>query len=105
MKIPRLHSVHRSLAHSAGATVIVLAAALTSAAPVAAHTAAPPDREEGQTSTCHTTRVQKQGLEDMVWSVLFGPQSLQAQETGCDDGAASGEKDETRSVMRPVLAP
>jgi hypothetical protein len=102
MKIPRLHSVHRSLAHSAGATV--LAAALTSAAPVAAHTAAPPDREEGQTSSCHTTRVQRQGLEDIVWGVVFRPQSRQAQETRCDDGAASGEKDGARGVMRPVPA-
>jgi hypothetical protein len=104
MKIPRLHSVHRSLAHSAGATIIVLAAALTSAAPVAAHTAAPPDREEGQTSSCHTTRVQRQGLEDIVWGVVFRPQSRQAQETRCDDGAASGEKDGARGVMRPVPA-
>ncbi|MEU0900321.1 hypothetical protein [Streptomyces massasporeus] len=105
MRTPRLHSVHRSLAHSAGATVIVLAAALTSAAPVAAHTAPRPDRQEGQTSSCYSSRVQKQGLEDIVWGVLFGPQSMQAQETRCDDGTASEEKDETRGVMQPVLAP
>ncbi|MFE9026013.1 hypothetical protein ACFYOA_07075 [Streptomyces iakyrus] len=104
MRTPRLHSVHRSLAHSAGATVIVLAAALTSAAPVAAHTSAPPDRQEGQTSSCQSTRVQRQGLEDIVWSVLFGPQRMQAQETRCD-GAAAGEEGGTRGVMRPVLAP
>ncbi|GAA2272584.1 hypothetical protein GCM10010234_04230 [Streptomyces hawaiiensis] len=105
MKTFRLHSVHRSLAHSAGATVIVLAAALASAAPVAAHTAALPDRDAGQTSSCQTTRVQRQGLEDIVWSVLFGPQGLQTQETGCGEGAAAGEKEETRGVLRPVLAP
>ncbi|MFF6951991.1 hypothetical protein ACFZAD_25455 [Streptomyces iakyrus] len=105
MRTPRLHSVHRSLAHSAGATVIVLAAALTSAAPVAAHPSAPPDRQEGQTSSCQSTRVQRQGLEDIVWSVLFGPQRMQAQETRCDDGAAAAEKGETGGVMRPVLAP
>ncbi|MEW2807146.1 hypothetical protein AB0929_08515 [Streptomyces massasporeus] len=105
MRTPRLHSVHRSLAHSAGATVIVLAAALTSAAPVAAHAAPRPDRQEGQTSSCHSTRVQRQGLEDIVWGVLFGPQSMQAQETRCDDGTVSEEKDGTRGVMQPVLAP
>ncbi|MFJ4240074.1 hypothetical protein ACIP17_05615 [Streptomyces iakyrus] len=105
MRTPRLHSVHRSLAHSAGATVIVLAAALTSAAPVAAHTSAPPDRQEGQTSSCQSTRVQRQGLEDIVWSVLFGPQRMQAQETRCDTGAAAGEEGESRGVLRPVLAP
>ncbi|MFJ4537593.1 hypothetical protein ACIP39_16730 [Streptomyces tibetensis] len=106
MKTFRLHSVHRSLAHSAGATVIVLAAALASAAPVAAHTAALPDRDPGQSSSCQTTRVQRLGLEDIVWSVLFGPQGLQPQETRCDEGAATAaEKEETRGVMRPVLAP
>ncbi|GGV63315.1 hypothetical protein GCM10010228_13040 [Streptomyces massasporeus] len=100
--------MHRSLAHSAGATIIVLAAALTSAAPVAALTAPPPDRQEGQTSSCHSTRVQKQGLEDIVWGALFGPQSMQTQETRCDDGTVvveKEEKEETRGVMRPVLAP
>jgi hypothetical protein len=105
MKTSRLHSVHRSLAHSAGATVIVLAAALTSAAPVAAHAAAPPDRGEGQSSSCHTTRVQRQGLDDIAWSVLFGPRGLQSQETRCDVGAAAGEQEETRGVLRPVSAP
>ncbi|MER5833960.1 hypothetical protein ABT116_24705 [Streptomyces sp. NPDC002130] len=105
MKTFRLHSVHRSLAHSAGATVIVLAAVLTSAAPVAAHAAASPDREDGRTSSCQTTRVQRQGLENIVWGVLFGPQVMLRQETGCDEGAAAGEQEETGGVMRPVLAP
>ncbi|MFB6844862.1 hypothetical protein ACFCXS_08375 [Streptomyces sp. NPDC056373] len=105
MKTSRLHSVHRSLAHSAGATFIVLAAALAWAAPVAAHTAALPDRDQGQASSCQTTRVQRQGLEDIVWGVLFGPQGLTPQETRCDDGAAAVEQEETRGVMRPVLAP
>ncbi|MEU1004645.1 hypothetical protein [Streptomyces tibetensis] len=97
----RLHSVHRSLAHSAGATVIALAAALASAAPVAAL----PDRDPGRNSSCQTTSVQRQGLEDIVWSVLFGPQGLQPQETRCDEGAAAAEQEETRGVLRPVLAP
>ncbi|MEU3886187.1 hypothetical protein [Streptomyces sp. NPDC029041] len=105
MKTPRLHSVHRSLAHSAGATVIVLAAALTSAAPVAAHAAAPPDRGADQSSSCQSTRVQKQGLENIVWGVLFGPQAMQAQDTRCDEGAAASEQEETGGFLRPVLVP
>ncbi|MFF5366385.1 hypothetical protein [Streptomyces sp. NPDC013187] len=105
MKTSRLHSVHRSLAHSAGATVIVLAAALASAAPVAAHAAALPGRDPDGSSSCQTTRVQRHGLEDIVWSVLFGPQGMPTQETRCDEGAAAVEKEETRGVLRPVLAP
>ncbi|MER7481075.1 hypothetical protein ABTX60_26130 [Streptomyces sp. NPDC126510] len=105
MKTSRLHSVHRSLAHSAGATVIVLAAALTSAAPVAAHTAAPPHHGEGESLSCQTTRVQRQGLEGIVWSVLFGPQGLQPQAAGCDVGTAAGKQEETRDVLPPKLAP
>ncbi|MEU1319161.1 hypothetical protein [Streptomyces tibetensis] len=113
MKSSRLHSVHRSLAHSAGATIVLLAAALTSAAPVAAltaapvaaPTAAPPDRGEIQIFSCQTTRVQSPRLESVVWSVLFGPQGPQTQETRCAEGAAAGEQEEARGVLRPMLAP
>ncbi|MEU7716989.1 hypothetical protein [Streptomyces tibetensis] len=105
MKTTRLHSVHRSLAHSAGATVIVLAAALASAAPVAAQPVALPDRDPGQTSSCQTTRVQRHGLEDIVWTVLFGSQVVQMQETRCEEGTAAGEREETRGVLRPGSAP
>ncbi|CAM5467525.1 hypothetical protein SPURM210S_07475 [Streptomyces purpurascens] len=101
MKTPRLHCMHRSLAHSAGATVIVLAAVLTSTAPVAAHTAPPPDRDEGQSSSCYSSRKQSQGLDAIVWSALFGPQKT-TTETRCDGDAAEGEQGGTRGLLRPL---
>jgi hypothetical protein len=92
--------MHRSFAHSAGAAVIILAAALTSTAPVAAHTAPPPDRDEGQSSSCYMSRKQSQGLDDIVWSALFGPQNTPT-ETGCDGGTAKGEQKGANGVLRP----
>ncbi|MGR4850541.1 hypothetical protein OG542_22665 [Streptomyces violaceus] len=82
----------RSLAHSAGAAVIILAAALTSAAPVAAQAAAPSGRGDGQGSSCTTSRDQRQGLESIVWSVLFGSQNAMT-ETRCEGDAAKGEQE------------
>ncbi|KOV98677.1 hypothetical protein ADK65_20220 [Streptomyces sp. NRRL B-1140] len=106
MKTPRLHSVYRSLAHSAGATVIVLAAALASAAPVAADPAPPADGDQNHISSCQTTRVQRQGLQDIVWGLLFGPQGVQMQETRCEEGTATNiEQKQTDNVLRPVLIP
>jgi hypothetical protein len=90
----------RSLGHSAGAAVIVLAAALTSAAPVAADTAAPPDRKDGQSSSCHTSRTERQGIEGVVWSVLFGPQDP-TTETRCDGEAAEGKQDRATGLLPP----
>ncbi|PPS74439.1 hypothetical protein BV882_12410 [Streptomyces sp. 46] len=97
--------MHRSLAHTAGATVVLLAAVLTSAAPVAAHAAASPERGEIQIISCQTTRVQSQGFESIVWTVLFGPQGLQTQETRCDESAGEGKQEETKDPLRPILAP
>lgn len=88
----------RSLAHSAGAAVIVLAAALTSAAPVAAHSAPPRDRGDGKSSSCYTSRTEKRGIEDIVWTVLFGPQST-TTETRCDGEVAEGGQDRTTGLL------
>ncbi|MFC9127656.1 hypothetical protein ACFT4A_12480 [Streptomyces sp. NPDC057099] len=96
MKNPRFYRMPRSLAHSAGAAVIILAAALTSAAPVAAQSAAPPgnDKGKGQSSSCVTSNTQRQGLENIVWSVLFGPQN-NTTDTRCDgDGDEAKENQE-----------
>ncbi|MFF7312788.1 hypothetical protein [Streptomyces sp. NPDC008137] len=86
----------RSLAHSAGAAVVILAAALTSAAPVAA--AAPSDGGKGQSSSCYTSNTQSQGLESIVWSVLFGSQSNTTQ-TRCN-GDADGDGDEAKEEQQ-----
>jgi hypothetical protein len=102
MKTTRLHSVRRSLARSAGASVIVLAAALISAAPVAAQAAAPDDRDPTQNSSCQTTQVQRQGLEAIVWSVLFGAPNPQ-QETRCDANVTVAHQEQTRGVLPPPL--
>ena len=96
----------RSLAHSAGAALIVLAAALTSTAPVAAHTAPAPDRDEGQSSSCYTSRKQSQGLDDIVWSALFGSQKT-TTETRCDGDRVKGEQDKGEQervigFLRPI---
>ncbi|MGI5426649.1 hypothetical protein [Streptomyces sp. CA-179760] len=96
----------RSLAHSAGAAVIILAAALTSAAPVAAQSAAPSDGGKNQSSSCQTSNTQRQGLENIVWSVLFGPQNNTTQ-TRCD-GDAEGDGDEAKEEQegaRGLLQP
>ncbi len=101
MKTPRLHRMPRSLAHSAGAAVIVLAAALTSAAPVAAHSAPPPDRGEGKSSSCHMSRTERQGVEGLVWTVLFGPRNT-TTETRCDGEAARGGRDQSTGLLPPL---
>ncbi|MFI6370973.1 hypothetical protein [Streptomyces sp. NPDC050546] len=94
MKNQRLYRMPRSLAHSAGAAVIILAAALTSAAPVAAQSAAPSDGGKNQSYSCKTSNTQRQGLETIVWSVLFGPQN-NTTETRCDgDGDGDEAKEE-----------
>ncbi|MGX1560515.1 hypothetical protein [Streptomyces sp. NPDC055506] len=92
----------RSLAHSAGAAVIILGAALTSAAPVAAQSAAPSDGGKGQSSSCYTSNTQRQGLESIVWSVLFGPQTNTTQ-TQCDDGGDDAKEDQegARGFLQP----
>ena len=103
MKTTRLHRLHRSFAHSAAAALICLAAALTSASPVAAHAAPPPDREKGQKS-CHSTDKQSQGLENIVSTVLFGHQNTTKQEGRCVNDKTAGQQDETVGVVRPPLS-
>lgn len=92
MKISRLHGSHRSLAHSAGSAVIVLAAVLTTAAPVAADTD-PPAGEGGSPAVqCRTIQIHRQsggGLEGAVWTVLNGPANTSTVDSQCDTGAAS----------------
>ncbi|GGY17837.1 hypothetical protein GCM10010384_25010 [Streptomyces djakartensis] len=74
MKTPRLHCSHRSLAHSAGSALIVLAAVLTTAAPVAADTDPRSGEGVSQTSQCRTIHIQRgRGVEGAVWTVLSGP--------------------------------
>lgn len=101
MKTPRLYRMPRSVAHSAGAAVIILAAALTSTAPVAAHAAPPPYRDEGQSSSCYSSRKQSQGLDGIVWSTLFGPQKTTTG-TRCDGDTAEGEQEGARGLLRPL---
>ncbi|MFB7932727.1 MULTISPECIES: hypothetical protein [Streptomyces] len=93
----------RSLAHSAGAAVIILASALTSAAPVAAHSAAPSDGYENRRSQCYTSNTQRQGLESIVWSVLFGPQN-NTTETRCDGDEAKEKQEKSPGFLRSLPA-
>ncbi|MEU1849913.1 hypothetical protein ABZ499_11705 [Streptomyces sp. NPDC019990] len=90
MKIPRLHGSHRSLAHSAGSAVIVLAAVLTTAAPVAADTDPRAGEGASQATQCRTIQIHRQrgGLEGAVWTVLSGPADT-TTDSRCDSGAVS----------------
>ncbi|WP_039932656.1 hypothetical protein [Streptomyces viridochromogenes] len=103
--------MHRSVAHSAGAALIILGAVLTSAAPVAAQTAPGADLHDGKASSCQTSRTERQGLDDIVWSLLLGPQSATTVETRCEDAvtvqqdAVTTQPDGARGVLGPVLGP
>lgn len=84
MKTPRLHCSHRSLAHSAGSALIVLAAVLTTAAPVAADTDPRAGDGASQSAQCRTIHIQRgRGLEGAVWTVLSGPAGTTALDSQC----------------------
>ncbi|WP_051705030.1 MULTISPECIES: hypothetical protein [unclassified Streptomyces] len=95
MKTPRLHRSHRPLAHSAGSALIVLAALLTTAAPVAADAEPRAGEEASQASQCRKIHIQRgRGLEGTVWTVLSGTGStttVDSQCTGSIDSSAGAK--------------
>ncbi|MBR8641796.1 hypothetical protein KEF29_26825 [Streptomyces tuirus] len=113
MKNPRLHRKNRSFAHSAAAAVIVLAAVLTSAAPVAADTAPPADESRSRTSECSSAQNPRQGgLDMLVRAILLGPESM-TDKSQCQDGAQQQHQQQQKPqensgrvrVVGPVLVP
>ncbi|MEU5592941.1 hypothetical protein [Streptomyces sp. NPDC020298] len=93
MKTPRIHCLRRSVAYSATAAVIVLAAALTSAAPAAADGPAPHEGAVHQ-ERCETSVVkQNQGLEELLLALLPGNMEAMKHEDQCaakPDGQSEG---------------
>ncbi|MFF4399745.1 hypothetical protein [Streptomyces sp. NPDC001480] len=92
MKTPRMHCLPRSVAHSAAAAVISLAAALTAAAPAAADNAAPPEVSARQ-EKCEVSAKQNQGLEGILLALLPLNMGAMKQEDQCDahpDGQSEG---------------
>ncbi|MGW7253565.1 hypothetical protein [Streptomyces sp. NPDC054834] len=93
MKTPRMHCLRRSVAHSATAAVISLAAALTSAAPAAADSPAPPEGT-ARHETCEVSVKQTQGrLEELLLVVLPGNMGAMKQVGQCasrPDGQSEG---------------
>lgn len=92
MKTSRLHSLHRSFAHSAAAALIGLAAAVTSAAPAAAQ-AAPAGGHDG----CAVSVKTKQGIESLLWTVVFGPSNTTKEQEHCRSTSESSHSEGSHS--------
>lgn len=92
MKTPRMHCLRRSVAHSATAAVISLAAALTSAAPAVADSA-PPAQAGARQERCEVSVKQNQGLEELLLALLPMNPGAMKQENQCashPDGQSEG---------------
>ncbi|MGV9251186.1 hypothetical protein [Streptomyces sp. NPDC003697] len=81
MKTTPLRCLQRSLACSAAATVISLAAVLASASAAVADAASPPSRE-GQVQNCDAKPAQ-QGFDALLWTILPKPADNAARHEHC----------------------
>ncbi|MFK4148458.1 hypothetical protein [Streptomyces sp. NPDC004065] len=97
MKTPRMQRPHSSLAYSAAAAVIGLAATLASASSAVA--APPPDGPVTQKQTCELTRVHRGGIADALWVVAPVSDAFADRQVRCTldpqerrDGAGGDER-------------
>ncbi|MEU6807480.1 hypothetical protein ABZ920_00290 [Streptomyces sp. NPDC046831] len=81
MKTTPLRCLQRSLACSAAATVVSLAAVLASASVAAADAASPPDRE-GQVQNCDA-KPARQGFDALLWAIVPRPAEPAARHAHC----------------------
>ncbi|WP_129798511.1 hypothetical protein [Streptomyces sp. F001] len=98
MKNLRLHCLHRSVASTAAAAVISLAAALTSASPAGAQ-----EDQSSSRQTCHVAMEQKRsGLEQVMWAVL-SPQANTVLQDYCSpqrQGQGDGQRQDQGDGQR-----
>ncbi|WP_159053868.1 MULTISPECIES: hypothetical protein [Streptomyces] len=99
MKISSMHRLPRSIAHSAAAAVVCLAAALTSASPALADTAPPPDLKGVADSQCVVRVEKKQGLDGIIWTLMFGTESTR-QENCSAEAEAEAQDPSVADVAR-----